>query len=147
MNREQLEGEREALLQERAAAEHAAQPTLIPIGGGSYTGQVAKLTIGFRNAGADATNAVLIIENEEILEKQILAKGESIQTIRAYANHEEIESLSGYIVYFDARGEKRARRFTYPLKAGGGPNGRNTLGEGTVEATLYKPPFPWEGTS
>ena len=144
VTREQLESEMEAVRQERAAAEHAAQPTLIPSSGGSYTGVAVDMPIDFRNAGADATNVVLWLENHPVVERRSLLKGETIRTRIVYNDHAEMKDLSGFITYFDAMGERRARRFTFLVVPGGGPNQRNAFDQGKIEATLYKPPFPWE---
>lgn len=74
VSREQMESEITALAEQRSAAEHAAQPTLVPVGGGSYSGKSASFRIGFTNAGADATQVYLWIADKRIVESAVLSK-------------------------------------------------------------------------
>lgn len=144
VSREHMESEVEVLRFEREAAEFAAQPTFVPRGGASYTGEQASFRIGFVNAGADATNVVLRVDERSAVEKRYLAKGDAIETTVSYTSHRDLADISGYISYFDAQGNPRARRFHHLKVEGGGPNGRNSLAPGSIDETLYKPPFPWE---
>lgn len=145
VTREQMESEMAAVREERMAAEHAAQPHLIPLNAASYSGQIVSMEIGFNNAGTDASHAKLIIDGEEVVERMVFSRGQSIKMQEQWNSHNEMESIAGFVSYFDARGNRRAHEFLYELDLRGGPNGRNRL-VGRLIGAVLKPPFPWERT-
>lgn len=144
VSREQMEGEIEALKYERAAAEHAAQPVFVPRGGASYTGDSVSFDLTFVNAGADATNVTLWMKGKAVVEKGHVQKGEGIGTVVHFDCHTDAHAIEGFLSYFDAQGNPRARRWSRALHEAGGPNDRNALHPAKIDDTLFKPPFPWE---
>lgn len=145
VSREHLQSEIEAINQQRSADEFAAQPVLVPCNGKAFpVAGGARFEIGFSNAGARATNVVLRGPGGPILEREVLATGERFMTRLSYPDRADIKGYSGYVEYYDARGNRRARAYTYPLDPGGDNGEQNSLGDGQVHQDLYSPPFPWD---
>ena len=144
VNREQMETAIEAANSQRVAEEFAAQPVFVPANGRSFRGDSARFEIGFRNAGAKATNVILRSETTALSEQQVLNLGDTITSVMVFDHHKDIRDVTGYVEYYDARGNRRAKRYWYELEPATSTDGRNSLKDGKIDDTLFVPPFPWE---
>ena len=146
VTRAQMNFEIDSLEEKKFTEERRAQPVLIPIAPNhSWLDGSVRVVIGLRNAGPTATNAILIVDDHSAVEMPSLGTGDRIAYTYGAGPEDSLKPFTGYIEYIDGLGQRRARRFGYQVRRSG-MGQRLILHRGSVENTLYKPPFPWEAS-
>lgn len=141
VSRAQVEADLSRIRSEAEAAEHRAQPKFIGSIGASYTGDVSKFGLHFKNVGPQCSSAQIICDGEAVVEKDHLSNGGEIVFVRRYGAEEERAPFAGAIQYYDANGNQRRMIFNVEADQTAGPNGRPALTKITVDPVALRPPF------
>ncbi|MCH2496045.1 MAG: hypothetical protein MK104_03430 [Erythrobacter sp.] len=138
--REGIARDIEAADNERKERERAAQPNFVATHSGYTTNSEAHYRLKFLNAGAGATSVAVVYKGQEVAKAPVFPEGAEVQFSTMFPDIRKVAPMSGFIEYTDAFGNRRAKGFTFPTIEGGE---HPSLVDGTVDDTVYSPPFPW----
>ena len=138
VTREKMEKDLEVLADERAAAEHAAQPLLVTRTlNRPNEEEVAEISI--HNLGAWVTDSILWIDGIPVSGLKTMEKGDAVKFRLELDKLTNLESLDFIITYIDALGKKRGKAGSCPVKKLSGTT--LELSDGIMEPRLLKDPF------
>ena len=138
VTREKMEKDLEVLADERAAAEHAAQPLLVTRTlNRPNEEEVAEISI--HNLGAWVTDSTLWIDGIPVSGLKTMEKGDAVKFRLELDKLTNLESLDFIITYIDALGKKRGKAGSCPVKKLSGTT--LELSDGIMEPRLLKDPF------